>query len=130
MDVEIVQNGIDGLCFLRDPSVDALQELDPIGNGASRIRLREGLARRGSKGPKDIALASPTIINLLPSAFCGGRWLGDRGWSYQCLARKALRRLRPHLIQAEHDTLRRWARVEGFNAPLFWRTRDPPARQT
>ena len=71
MDVEIVQNGIDCLCFLRDPSVDALQELDPIGHGASRIGLREGLARGGSKGPKDIALASPTRINLLPSAFAG-----------------------------------------------------------
>jgi hypothetical protein len=64
MHIEIVQNGIDGLRLLRDPGVHALQELNPIDNGASRIGLRESLARRWTKGPKDVALAPPTIMAL------------------------------------------------------------------
>src|SRR5215470_2680728 len=119
MHIEIVQNGIDRLRLLREPGVDTFQELHPVGNGASRVGLREGLASRWSKGPKDIALAPPPIIDLLPSTLGRGRWLGYRGWSHQCLARKALGRFRTHLIQADHDTTRRWARVECFNAPLF-----------
>ena len=62
---------------------------------------------------------SVPVIKPMPSALCRCRWAGDRGWSHQFLARAALGRCRPHLIQADHDTTLRGMRVEGFNAPLF-----------
>src|SRR5262245_20744886 len=118
MHIEIVQNGINGL-RLWEPGVDALQEVDPIDHSASCIGLREGLASRRAKGPKDVPLAPPTIINVLPSAPGRELWLSHRGCTYQLLARKALGRFRAHLIQADHDTTLRWMRVEFFNTPLF-----------
>src|SRR5262252_6630995 len=114
MHIEIVQNRIDWLGLLWEPGVDPLQKIHPIGNGPSRIRLRESLAGRRVKRAKDIALPASAIIDFLagPCRWC--RWCGASGGAHQLLTGKALSRVRAHLIQADHDTTFRRVRVEFF----------------
>jgi hypothetical protein len=92
-----------------------LQEVDPIRAAASGIRMREGLACRGTKRPEDVALGAAAVINLLlrplgrspaalyqgtPSITFGAHW--------------------PHLVKTDHTTARGRCGVERLNRPLIW----------
>src|SRR5215212_648107 len=99
----------------RDPALNVLQEVDPMGAAASRIGMRERFARRRTEGPGDVAFGAAAIINLL---------LRAPGWSRLCLYQAppgiTLRAHRSHLVQADHNTARRWCGVERFDCPLIW----------
>src|SRR5919197_1831016 len=90
VNVEVVEHGIDPLDRRIDPRLDGAQEVDPVGCGATLIRLRQCRAGRRLKGTKDIAGApAPAVINLLLGALS----LGAR-WPHELLAGIALARLR------------------------------------
>src|SRR5260370_21778558 len=94
--IEIVQNGVHALDLRRELVLHVLQEIDPMGNGAARIVLGEGLSRSWLKRPEDIALATSAVVDLLP-----GPLRGARGRAEPAPASKRLGRFGPHLVQTE-----------------------------
>ena len=96
----------------RHPGLDALQELDPVRDRPPAIGVGEGLARGRLERAEDVAFAPSAVVDLLDGALDGtGRGIGVA--SDDLLAREALGRLRPHLVQADHDTLLEVARCRG-----------------
>src|SRR5918912_4041228 len=122
MRAQIVHNRINPLGLGRQPSLDLLQKRDPVCATAPRTGPGESRARSRHKGAEDIALAAPTIVDLLLGAvWC--RWA-------QRPTRIALGAHGPHLVEADDETALRRGRVEGLDLPLFRRTRGRPARRT
>src|SRR5579859_2906721 len=120
---QVVLDGEDAHGVARQPGVDALQEVGPVGDGAAGIGLRERVARGRSKGAEDVAFAPSAIIGLLFGAFRGsGAPVGLRLRLDvdEFLAGEAFGRLGTHLVQTDHDTLVRRRLVEGRDGPLFW----------
>lgn len=114
---QVIHNPVHGRGGGRDPLLDLFQEIHPVGRTAAGIGLGQGLARGGAERAKDVAAAAPPIINLLPRPLAGHRRVG--GHPDLAGAGEALGTERPHLVQADHYTIRRWDRVEGFDGPLF-----------
>src|SRR4051812_42522968 len=78
------------------------------------IGLRESRAAGRLERPEDIAATPSAIVDLLFGPLGLGRCRRD-----ELLAWKAPGRLRPHLVQADHDAARRRCRVELLDDPLF-----------
>src|SRR5918998_2031757 len=114
MGAQVIHDRVHPLSRARDPGLNVVKEVDPMGAAPTRIGMREGLSRRGTKRTEDVAFGAPTIIDLLPGAL---------GWSragrHQRPARVALGAHWPHLVQAEDYAARRRCGVERFDPPLF-----------
>src|SRR3954468_8839775 len=112
---EVVNYRIDPRDRGIDPGLDLAEEVDPVGCGAAVIGLRVSTAAGGLESTEDIAgVIASAIVDLL----FGPLGLG-RCRFYELLAWKALRRLWPHLVQADHDAADRRRCVELLDDPLF-----------
>jgi hypothetical protein len=111
---EVVSHRLDPLDRGIDPSLDLAEEVDPVGCGAAVVGMSESRAAGRLERPEDIAATASAIVDLLFGPFGFGR-----GRFHELLAWKAPRRLRPHLVQADHYAARRRRRVELLDDPLF-----------
>jgi len=75
MHSEIVQDGINALGLGRDLALDPIEEVDPVGSGATIIGMSQSRAIGRLEGAKVVAPARASIVDLLP---------GPLGWL--CLA--------------------------------------------
>src|SRR3954466_8133194 len=99
VDGEVVEHGVDPLDRGIDPGFDLAQEVDPVDGGAALVGQGEGGTGRGLEGAEHVAGdATPAVVDLLPGALRLGP-----GWLDEPLARIALGRPRPHLVQADYD---------------------------
>jgi hypothetical protein len=65
MDVQVVEDRVDSLRLGRDPDLDLLQEVDPVGDRAPVVGLGEGVAGGRPEGAEDASLAAPAVVDLL-----------------------------------------------------------------
>src|SRR5918998_1664904 len=114
MGTQVIHDRVHPLSRARDPGLNGVEEVDPMGAAPTRIGMREGLSRRGTKRTEDVAFGAPTIIDLLPGAL--GR---SRPALHQGTTGITLRTDRAHFVQADHTAARRRRGVEGFDLPLF-----------
>src|SRR3954467_1372709 len=68
MAAEVVGDGVHPLDLLRQPTLDLLEEGHPVGRAPARVGPGEGSASGRTEGAEDIALAAPTVVDLLPGA--------------------------------------------------------------
>ena len=97
MAAQVVGDRVDPLDIVRQPALDRLQEGHPVGGPTPRVGSREGGSARRAEGAKDIALATPPVVDFLASPACVG-WLR----SDQIPSQVALGTEPAHLVQA-HD---------------------------
>src|SRR5687767_5392634 len=98
MRAQIVHDRVDPLDLARQPALDLLQERHPAGGAAPERGPGEGLARGGLEGTEDVALAAPTVVDLLLGT--PGTVLGlDHG-----LTGIGLGALGAHLVEADETT--------------------------
>src|SRR3954451_15696016 len=115
VDVEVVEHGVDPLDRGIDPGLDLAQEVDPVDGGAALVGQGEGGTGRGLEGAKHVpGDATPAVVDLPPGALRLGP-----GWLDEPLARIALGRLRPHLVQADYSAAGRCGGVELLDCPLL-----------
>src|SRR5829696_6312170 len=89
MGTQVIHDRVHPLSRARDPGLNVVEEVDPMGG-------------------------APTIIDLLPGAL--GR---SRPALHQGTTRITLRTDRAHFVQADHTAARRRRGVESFDLPLF-----------
>src|SRR4051812_46726385 len=115
VDGEVVEHGVDPLDPGIDSGFDLAQEADPADGGAALVGHGEGGTGRGLEGAERVAGdATPAVVDLLPGALRLGP-----GWLDEPLARIALGRLRPHLVQADYAAAGRCCVVELLDRPLL-----------
>src|SRR5215475_7644726 len=117
MRAQVIHNRIHALDVGRQPGVDAFEKIDPVGRCSAGVRLGEGFTCGRTKCSENVALAPPSVVNLLFGALAAVL-LTRRGLD-QVLTRMALGRLRPHFIQVHDDAVRRRGGVQLLNYPLF-----------
>ncbi len=76
--------------------------------------MSKGRAAGRLEGPENVAAAPPAVVDLLFGTFGLGC-----GRFHELLAWKALSRLWPHLVQADHYAADRRRSVELLDDPLF-----------
>src|SRR5262245_35000885 len=120
MAAQVIQNRIDLLHAGRDPRLDALQELYPIGDRPPVVRCGQRLSSGRTERAEDIAVTPATVVDLLRGARCrlelGSQAVVDL---QQLPTRITPRRERSHLIQADDHTTVRRGRVKPADDPLF-----------
>src|SRR5262249_3458791 len=116
---QIIQDRIDSLDLLFNRRFNLLQKINPIGRRPLAIIFGQGFAGRWLEGSEDIAFGSPPIINLLLGTLTTHVAFGYNDGLNQSHTGLTFGCHRPHLIQADYDTARRWRAVEPFNRPLF-----------
>src|SRR5215203_2836159 len=121
MGAQVIHDRVHPLSRARDPGLNVVEEVDPMGAAPTRIGMRESLSRRGTKRTEDVAFGAPTIIDLLPGAL--GR---SRPALHQGTTRITLRTDRAHFVQADHTAARRRRGVGGFDLSLFSAKAGPP----
>src|SRR5436190_12116708 len=62
---EIIADRIDPFDRGGDPSLDSLEEVDPVGRAAAGVGMGQGLAGGRAECPEDVALTAPTVVDLL-----------------------------------------------------------------
>src|SRR5215218_7242744 len=93
MGTQVIHDRVHPLSRARDPGLNVVEEVDPMGAAPTRIGMRESLSRRGTKRTEDVAFGAPTIIDLLPGAL--GR---SRPALHQGTTRITLRTDRAHFV--------------------------------
>src|SRR2546426_142984 len=121
MHAQVVHNRIDTFTPGWYPALNPLQKINPVDGRAASIGLSQRFTTRWLEGAKDVAFATPAIINLL------GRTLsGLHGWRWQQwlslhhgLPWKAFGRFGSHLIHTNDGAVFRRRGIELFYRPLF-----------
>jgi len=67
---QIVGDGVDPLDLVRYPALDLFEEGYPVASAPTRVGAGEGGSSGGTEGAEDVALAAPTIVDLLPGPGC------------------------------------------------------------
>ncbi len=71
MAAQVVHDRVDPLRLGRQPELDLLQEVHPIGGAAPGVGPGEGVPGGGAEGAEDVALAAPAVVDLLLGATRG-----------------------------------------------------------
>ena len=114
MHLQIVHDGVDALFVFWDLLVHVAEEVHKVHLAAARVALRPTVPCRLPQRPIDIALGSPSIIDLLLGALGGTSVDVDR-----LLTGVALGRDRTHLIDIEDNAVGGRLLPQGLDGPLF-----------
>src|ERR1035437_511496 len=98
MDIQVIDNPVNSLDLRRKPSIDLLQEVDPVGNRSATIRFRQRGTRGRLEGTEAVAFAPPSVVDLLRCPFGRSRTGRIRQRPDEFLTTEAFGRFRSHLI--------------------------------
>ena len=123
MGLQIIHDRVHPRHFRREPSLDLLEEVGPVGGRPAAVGTGEGFAGGGPEGAEDVPLATTAVIDLLV------RPLRRRGWPCgfrlglgmdELLAWETLGTGGSHFVEADDDRVLGRLGIKFVDEPLFF----------